>query len=578
MYGVSGTFQIMGFALIAIEIKRIAPSCHTIGEIIKVRYDTPTHFVYMFYVCATNLMVASCLLLGASQGFNAATGMNVIAANFLIPLSVAVYTMFGGIKATFLSDWIHTVIIYLIVLVMCFKVLTSSEIIGSPGRLYDMILESEAKFPSTTGTSFLSFKNKEMFMTTWSVCLGGFSSVFGDPSYGQKAIAAKPNSVLAGYVLGGLCWLTVPWALGTIGGLVARALLVSDKFYTYPNELTSHEANAGLPLIYAMGTIMGTPGAAAAMLDLFLSVTSALSAELIVFSSISTFDIYRGYIKTTATGKDLIRVSHVMTMVFSLVVACVSVIFNYVGVTVGWLIGFYGILLSPAASTLVLTLYWRKTSSFGITYGSPLSTICGIICWIATAKATGGKVTKDTLMTSEPSIVGNFVSLGSSFVFIPALSLLKPELVLFDFKYFATAFTAADDADEEEKEFMNTSPQEQRELKRASKIALILNAILLFGGYLIVPLAFYGTDYKFSKKYFTQWVIIMTICLIMASIYIIVVPLYQGMDSIKVIFKGIFFGNHKAEVLDASAQPDVSSDGEIVNEAIQLDVDKEKSG
>jgi len=571
LYGISGTFHILAFALLAIEIKRIAPSCHTIGEIVKVRYDRSAHFVYMFYVCATNLMVASCLLLGASQGFNAATGMSIIAANFLIPLSVCVYTMFGGIKATFLSDWIHTVIIYLVILVMVFKVLTSSDIIGSPGKFYDMIIESEKRFPATKGTSFLSFKSKQMFMTTWSVNIGGFASVFGDPSYGQKAIAAKPKSVLAGYVLGGLCWLTVPWALGTFGGLVARALLSYDKFITYPNELTSHEASAGLPLIYAMGTIMGTPGAAAAMLDLFLSVTSALSAELIAFSSISTFDVYRGYINPKATGKQLIRVSHSMTMAFSLLVACVSVIFNYVGVTVGWLIGFYGILLAPGATMLVLTLYWRKTSSFGLAVGAPIATGCGIICWIATAYAIGGRVDKNTLMTSEPSVVGNFVSLGSSVFTIPILSLLKPDAVLFDFKFFETAFTAADDADEAEKAAMITSPEEKKELAKASKIALVLNALLLFGGYLIVPLCFYGTDYKFSKKYFTQWTIIIAITLLLASFYIIFFPLYQGLESFKLIYKGIF-GNNKQETIDASGQGSIES--EIVEVSITNDKEK----
>lgn len=517
-------------------------------------------------------MVASCLLLGASQGFNAATGMNIIAANFLIPLGVAVYTMFGGIKATFLSDWIHTVIIYIVVIVMAFQILRGSDIIGSPGKLYDMIIESEEKFPSTTGSSFLAWDNKEMFMTTWSVCIGGFSSVFGDPSYGQKAIAAKPNSVLAGYVLGGLCWLTVPWALGTLGGLTTRALLVYPKFITYPNELSSYEANAGLPLIYAMGTVMGTPGAAAAVLNLFLSVTSALSAEMIAFSSISTFDVYRGYIKPSATGKDLIKMSHLMTAAFSIAVACVSVIFNYVGVTVGWLIGFYGILLAPAASTLAFSLFWRRTSSFAITYGSPFATLCGIICWVATAKATGGVVDKSTLMTSEPSIVGNFVSLGSSCIFIPVLSYLKPEAVLFDFQVFTTAFTAADDADEEEKEAMITTPEEQRDLAKASKIAIILNLILLIGGYLIVPLTFYGTGYKFSKKYFTQWVIIIVICLILAALCIIFYPLYDGRESFKLLFKGITGGN-KTQVFE-SESGQISSDGEIVEVQTESVIEK----
>lgn len=34
------------------------------------------------------------------------TGMPTPAACFLLPLGVVVYTMFGGIKATFLTDWV----------------------------------------------------------------------------------------------------------------------------------------------------------------------------------------------------------------------------------------------------------------------------------------------------------------------------------------------------------------------------------------------------------------------------------------------------------------------------------------
>jgi Na+/proline symporter len=45
------------------------------------------------------------LLLGGSAVVTYLTGMNVTAACFLLPLGVIVYTLFGGIKATFLTDY-----------------------------------------------------------------------------------------------------------------------------------------------------------------------------------------------------------------------------------------------------------------------------------------------------------------------------------------------------------------------------------------------------------------------------------------------------------------------------------------
>lgn len=564
LYAVSGTIQIVTFAMLAIEIKRVAPACHTVAEIVKARYDKPSHWMYLFYVTATNVMVASCLLLGASQGFHASTGINIIAANFLLPLGVCIYTATGGLKATFISDWIHTVVIYLVVLILCFKVFCTSDIIGSPGKLWEMLKESEERFPITTGTNSLNFHNKTMFMVTWSVLVGGLSSVFGDPSYGQKAIAASPSGVLSGYILGGICWLTIPWALGTAGGLAARGLLVYPGFQTYPNALTEAEANAGLPVIYAFGAIMGKSGAAASVLTLFMSVTSAMSAELIAFSSVSTFDVYRGYINKEATGPQLVRLSHYATAVFSLFVACISIIFNYIGVSVGWLISFYGIVLVPAVAVITYTLYWKKTSDFACTYGPPIASVMGLACWIGAAAAYGdNKVNKVTLLSAEASIIGNFASSGCSMLIIPLFSYWKPSPVEFDYEIYRTAFRAGDDADAEEIKAMITTPEEQQVLKRASKIAIVLNIILLCAGYLIVPLALYGSNYTFSKRYFTSWVIIMMICLLLASIYIIVFPIWQGRSDIKKLFLAIFrpVAVQEEEVVESS---ELSDDPEMV--------------
>jgi SSS family transporter len=573
LYAIMGTIQIFTFALLAIEIKRIAPGCHTIAEIIRVRYNRTSHWIYLFYITATNIMVASCLLLGASQGFNASTGINIIAANFLLPLGVCVYTATGGLKATFISDWIHTVVIYLVVLIMCFKVFCTSDIIGSPGKFWEMLMESEAKFPSTTGTNFLNFRNKDMFMITWAVLIGGLSSVFGDPSYGQKAIAASPSAVLSGYVLGGLCWLTIPWALGTCGGLAARALLVYPGFVTYPNPLSASEADAGLPVIYAYATIMGKSGAAASVLTLFMSVTSAMSAELIAFSSVATFDVYRGYINPSASGKQLVKFSHMSTGVFSLFVACVSIIFNYVGVSVGWLISFYGIILVPAVAVITYTLYWKKTSDFACTYAPPISTLLGLACWIGGAAAYGNNVVdKSTLMTPEASIIGNFASAGCAMIMIPLFSYLKPNLVEFDYEIYQTAFRAGDDADEREIKAMMTTPEEESVLRKASKIAIVLNIILIVGGYLIVPLALYGSNYTFSKGYFTSWVIIMMICLFLASMYIIIFPVWQGRKDIKRLFHNIFSSDSSPEVVDA-AEFSSSEEAEIVEVAGEVKTD-----
>jgi Na+/proline symporter len=37
---------------------------------------------------------------------NCLTGMNAVASTFLLPLGVVIYTVAGGLKATFLTDYV----------------------------------------------------------------------------------------------------------------------------------------------------------------------------------------------------------------------------------------------------------------------------------------------------------------------------------------------------------------------------------------------------------------------------------------------------------------------------------------
>lgn len=569
MYAIGGTLQVILFVFIAIEIKKNSPGCHTVAEIISVRFGKAGHICYLCYCLATNILISSLLLLGGSQGFSLTTGMNVVAASFLLPTGVCVYTLFGGLKATFISDWIHTVIIYVVICVACFKIYASSELIGSPGKMWDLLQDVESIYPSASGANFVSFRDGTMILTCWSVLFGGLSSVFGDPGYSQRAIASDAHSVFTGYVIGGVCWLIVPLSLGSSAGLACRALLGNPASVTYPRELTYLEINGGMPVIYGLKSILGHGGAAAGLLMLFMSVTSATSAELIAFSSITTYDIFQKYFKRDASGKQLMRFAHCSVILFSLLMAVLATVFNYVGVTVGWLIGFIGIILSPEAAVLTIALYWKKMSKNSIIYGAPLGTLTGIACWLGSTYHFGNKIIdKDTLMIPRATFIGNITAISSTAFYIIIISLIKPDD--FDFAIFKTSFKVADDADVSDKKAINVSDNDKRLLRKQSFFAIILSILLLVGGYIVIPLAYYGSNYTFSRKYFTLWIIIIMIWLILATLYILIFPLWQGRRLIRKMINSFLLkaslGNEDEVMGVTSLNNSVKKNYEIVTE------------
>ena len=130
----------------------------------------------------------------------------------MLPLGVIIYTMFGGIKATFLTDYVHTVMLLIIILVFAFSTYATNEDLGSPKKVYDLIVKAGAKHPveGNAEGSYLTMRSKEGAIFFVINIVGNFGTVFCDNGYYNKAIAASPVHALPGYIMGGLSWFAIP--------------------------------------------------------------------------------------------------------------------------------------------------------------------------------------------------------------------------------------------------------------------------------------------------------------------------------------------------------------------------------
>jgi Na+/proline symporter len=217
--------------------------------------------------------------------------MNVIAGVWLLPVGVVIYTLTGGIKATILTDYFHTIVIYAMVLAGLFVVYTSSTTLGSPDRVYDLLREQAKITPvaGNAGGEYLTMRSQS------GVLLGVvfWCAVFGttiDVQLFQKAITADPVSTLPGYMIGGLAWFSIPFCLATTFGLAARAMQGMSQMHT----LTADDISHGLALPYAAQALMGKGGSFFVLLMTFMACTSGFSADIVSIAAVYTYDIYGG--------------------------------------------------------------------------------------------------------------------------------------------------------------------------------------------------------------------------------------------------------------------------------------------
>jgi SSS family transporter len=408
-------------------MKRRAPNGHTFLEVIKARYGMQTHLVFTVFGLMTNVLVSSMLLTGGSAAFTALTGVPTPAAIFLLPLGVIIYTMFGGIKATFLTDYVHTLMLLIIIIIFALTTYATSSVLGSPGAVFDALVKAAADHPvdGNAGGSYLTMRSVDGMIFFIINIVGNFGTVFVDNGYYNKAIAASPVDALPGYILGGLSWFAIPFTCATTMGLAALALESNPVFPTYPDRMLDADVSAGLVLPYAAVALLGSGGAVCALLIIFMAVTSALSSELIAVSSIFTYDIYQTYVNPTASGKRLIYMSHSMVIGFGMFIAAFSVGLFYGGVSMGFLYLFMGVIISSAVLPACLTLLWAGQNKWAATLSPPLGLCCSLIAWlVTTSKENNGVLTVDTLGMNYPMLAGNVVALLSPCIFIPLLTLI----------------------------------------------------------------------------------------------------------------------------------------------------------
>ncbi|KAI9665307.1 MAG: hypothetical protein M1831_001744 [Alyxoria varia] len=563
-YGVSGAFwyasgatvQVLLFATLAIQLKRRAPNAHTFLEIIRARYGVVTHVVYIVFALMTNVLVTAMLLTGGSATVTSLTGMPTAAGTFLLPIGVVLYTLFGGIKATFLTDYAHTVVVIIILFVFAFTAYGTNEIAGSPGRIYDLLVQAGNAHPveGNAQGSYLTFRSREGGIFFVINLVGNFGTVFLDTGYWQKAISANPTNTLPGYVMGGLSWFAIPWLSATTMGLSALALESNRVFPTYPDRMPDADVTAGLVLPNAAVALLGKGGAAATLLLIFMAVTSAMSAELVAVSSIFTYDVFKTYINPEAKGTRLITVAHTTVVLYSLVLAGFSTGLYYIGISMGYLYLLMGCIISAAVLPASLTMLWSGQSWLAATISPPLGLCCALIAWLVTAKKEGGTLSVDTTGANYPMLSGNVTALLSPIIFVPVCTYIlgRPQKYNWESMY---AIRKGDDSEVARKAHVNveavpgstgnpmeeeTKTTDQKTLERASKISKWLTVFMALALLILWPMPMYGSGYIFSKPFFTGWVTVAIIWLFCSAGCVIVYPLWESRATSSRVVKSLF--------------------------------------
>ncbi|KAK0473496.1 hypothetical protein IW261DRAFT_1585789 [Armillaria novae-zelandiae] len=502
-YGAGACVQILLFTACAIELKRRAPAAHTFAEVVKVRFGPAGHFTLAFYSFLYQLFASVNLLVGAGSIFSTLTGMSADAACMLLPLGVIIYSALGGIKSTFLSDYVHTLIIYIILLISVVVVYGTSSLIGSPGEMYELLRKAALAHP-------IDGNQDGEYLTMKSLSGGLVGAVF--------AIAANPESTIGGYLLGGTAWFAIPFCLASTWGLAAAALESHPSWPTYPDRLTAAQVSEGLPMPLAALTVL--------WLMLFMAATSAMSSE-----NNGSRSSYRYYFRSS--------------------VGAIACGFLHAGFSVNFIVT---ALVSFAVIPMVCTLTWARMNTLACVGAPILGSSVALVAWFVSTKHYSGEITIDTLSTLKPLALGNGISIIAPLIF-HEITAVKAHGE--DHHEHMHSPEDEKETDDKEKGEINTtvvmtkegsdelvevdlSDHAERVLKAGRAKALWAASAMTLIFCILVPLPMYFTNYVFSKGFFIFWVVTIFLWAFYAALTIGILPLWEGRFGIAGFIRGVW--------------------------------------
>ena len=533
-YGVSGPFwyaagasiQVVLFAIIAIELKRKSPMSHTFPEMINARFGKSSHKVFLSFAFLTNVIVTAMLVLGGAAVVNALTGIDVYIAAFLIPIGVIAYTLFGGLKATFLAEYFNTAFIFVVVLIFVSAIYFTNDDIGGISGMFEKLSDAATMSPvdGNAAGSFLTLASVGALIFGIINIVGNFGTVFVDQSYWQRAIASRPRSVVPGFLVGGLAWFAIPFALATTLGLAAVAVNL---------QLTPLEISSGLVAPLAAAHILGDVGAILMLTVLFTTVTAAGSAQLISVSSLVTYDVFRTYIKPSSTGRQLMKISRYSILGFGLGMGALASILFMSGISLQYVYLAMGVLIGSAVAPISLAILWKNTNRYVATSAAIIGLVCGVTTWLGYSFMTSGEITLASTSDMFALLAGNLASILTSLAITVIGSLFRPEN--FNFSKLKHEIIVVDEKIRKRLE-KETNEKSLRNASRFSKqYGLSLTLILV----VVWPIPLFFSNYVFTETVYTVWIWVAILWAVAAASMIWILPIIQSRDGIFHVMKNI---------------------------------------
>jgi len=262
---------------------------------------------------------------------------------------------------------------------------------------------------------------------------------------------------------------------------------------------------------------------------------------------------------------------------FAVAMGIFGTIFFYIGVSMGWLYTFMGVLLGSAVVPIALCITWSKANKWGCIGGAIAGLVAGLVAWMVTTVRLNWVINVETSGGDYEMLAGNLAAIGVGGIISVVTSYLLPEDFNFDVTRAINAHlhhhvnhvkeradaTANEDERKSSTEKVNLGNADEKEdarsiaqssvqigitradeldpvaLDKAFKFAAWSSLALTVIMIILIPLPLFFASTIYGVGGFTAWVVIALVWAFVASFIVVLYPLWESRVALLRVFKGI---------------------------------------
>ena len=231
-----------------------------------------------------------------------------------------------------------------------------------------------------------------------------------------------------------------------------------------------------------------------------------------------------------------------------------------------------GVIVGGAALPVGMILLWERMSTVAAIAAPWIGFFCGITVWFVTAYKRSGRIDVASTGDTTNALAGNLASFGVGFIMAVVLSYLFPKKGGDPNASAVTGVAVSQERDQiprdtgdqlkgSEKtelpladvspspggnalvdflESHDVEPMDPILVKKGERIALVANGVFLFGAVILVPFTLFGSEYIYSRSFFTGWVVVSFIWIWVSVLICVVWPVVESLGALRGISVGLW--------------------------------------